>query len=262
VVIERTLFQPDMVKRCEQRPETLPEPDSIWLDPDWTRGVSEPVFAREEDSRVVSLGLMAMDVARPRMLSVSDRVKAWPLLLPAAWKVPSRVDTNQVERGFSRVRGLSLEKLGLWKSDYRPVLAEMVSHWSRAESQVAEPEVIDFALPKEAQLVLFACSEVWQVPLFLELELAELKSTVVLAAWWRRLQRIWNARPFLIADDVIWFQMDKLPESSRRELFLADLLSFSSDVAECFEPDMIRSAGENAPFLFPVPLQLSFPAAP
>ena len=70
--------------------------------------------------------------------------------------------------------------------------------------------------------------------------------------------REWDARPLLVTDDVIWFQLEELPEEERRELFLADLMSFSSDVGECFEPAMIRSLSPGGPYLFPVPLQLQF----
>jgi hypothetical protein len=151
-----------------------------------------------------------------------------------------------------------LETLGLWKTDYRPVLQDMLTSWPGEEEPATSAEIIEFALPKEVHLAVFGCAEAWQIPTLLDLELAEHQSVVVLAAWWRRLSKRWGIRPFSVAEDVVWFQLDELPHENRREKFLADLLTFSSDVAECFEPSMIRSAGPNRPYLFPAPLQLIF----
>jgi hypothetical protein len=256
VVIERTMFQPDPVKRCEIRPDILPDPDPVWLDDDWVAELSPQPLAQEDQGKVVTLGVQPMEKAKFLFNLAIEKGVAWPLLVPSTWQIPGHLDLELADKRTSCVRGMGLEKLGLWKGDYRPVLAEMVANWPSANGQATAPEVIDFALPNEVQLVLFGCSEVWQIPTLLDLELPELKSVEVLAAWWRRLQKNWEVRPFLVADDVIWFQLDDLPD--RRELFLADLLSFSSDVAECFEPEMIRASGRDGPYLFPVPMQLSF----
>ena len=192
------------------------------------------------------------------VMRLSDTIDAWPLLLPASWKLPKTLDEKDVERRLSAIRGMGLEKLGLWKSNYREVLSDMLEAWPTPEELVAEPEVIDFALPKEAQVCLFSCSEPWLIPALLGLELPELGEVEVLSAWLRRLGREWEARPLMVADDVIWFQLDQLPEGHRRELFLADLMGLSSDVGECFEPTMIRPLSPGGPYLFPLPLQLQF----
>src|SRR5690606_8189938 len=158
----------------------------------------------------------------------------------------------------SRTRGYSLEQLGLWKDDYRGTIEEMLSNWPESIGHAGGAEVVEFALPNEVQLVFFACSEFWQIPSLLQLELPELKSREKLGAWWRRLYKRWKAKPFLLAEDIVWYQMPELPEPHRRDLFLADLMNFSSDVAECFEPSMIKSVGADMPFLFPVPMQMTF----
>lgn len=258
VVVERVLFQPDPVRRCEVRPRELPGSEPLWLSTDWPKSLPAAPVSQDTKGRVVSLGILPIERAKDYASQLTRQGSAWPLLFSSAWEAPNEIDDPTVEKRVSKVRGLSLEKLGLWKGDYRPVLNEMLSSWPAESGQPAAAEVIDFALPKEVRLAVFGCSELWQIPTMLDIELPELESVEVLAAWWRRLLKRWQARPFLVADDVIWFQMDELPREGREEMFLADLLTFSSDVAECFEPSMIRPTGPGQPYLFPVPLQLTF----
>lgn len=258
VLVERSLFQPDPLKRCEVRPQTNPEGEPFWLDHDWRGKLGPYPIKGQVEGRIVSLGNMPTERARELASEVCDRAEAWTILLPSNWTLPPLIDKVSLQRELGLARGVSLEKLGLWKSDYRKALAEMVEAWPCFDGRPAEPEVLEFALPKEAQVCVFGCAEQWQIPLLLDLELGELENRAVLAAWLRRLAREWGCRPLLIVDDVIWFQLEELPEDHRRELFLADLMSFSSDVAECFEPAMIRPFNEEGPYYFPVPLQLSF----
>jgi len=258
VIVERTLFQPDPLKRCEKRPDQLPPPQNIWLEQGWLNTLPSRAKSVDADKRLVSLGSFALNQAKLLHQRVEQDSQAWPLLLPKSWKFPSKLDESTIQKRVSRTRALSLEKLGQWRNDYRPVLSEMLATWPPEVGAAYEAEIIDFALPNEASVVVFGCREMWHIPAFLELTLNEHGSETVLAAWWRRLAKRWGLRPFLIAEDVIWFKVDELPEERRRELFLADLLTFSSDVAECFEPSMIRSAGTDHKYLFPVPLQLTF----
>ncbi len=257
VLVERTLFQPDPVKRCEIRPEQPPEPEPTWLEYDWKSALGYPIRASETHGKIVSLGTMPLEKAREISFMLADDGEAWPLLFPSSWKCPQSLDLDRAEKSLSRVRAMGLEKLGLWKLDYRPVLNEMLESWPEPNEMIGGPEVLDFALPNEVQLLVFGCAELWQIPTLLPLDVPELETVEVLAAWWRRLNRNWGARPFLVAEDVIWFFLYEVPEEERQELFLADLMTFSSDVAECFEPSMIRSAGPGKPYLFPLPLQLT-----
>jgi hypothetical protein len=257
VLVERSLFQPDPLMRCEIRPEVAPEPVSPWREVNWLSKLSPSQFKGEVGGKIASLGLMPTDKARDLVSWLYTWLDAWPLLLPAGWQLPRQIELEKVERGLSVVRGVGLERLGLWKSDYREVLSEMLEAWP-AGARLAPSEVIEFALPEKTQVCLFSCTEPWMIPLLLELELPELGSVERLAAWLRRFLREWGARPLLFADDVIWFQVKELPEGARRELFLADLMSFSSDVSECFEPTMIRPTDPEGAYLFPVPLQLHF----
>lgn len=258
VLIERSLFQPDPLKRCELRPSASPSADSVWLDHDWRSALAKTSVKGQVEGKIVTLGSMSMDKAREVAAEVHDEAEAWTLLLPSNWTLPALIDQSRFHRELSLSRGLGLEKLALWKSDYRKVLAEMLEAWPEFDGHTAEPEVLEFALPREAQVCVFGCSEQWHIPLLLNLELGELEGRHALAAWLRRLAREWGIRPFFIAEDVIWFQLDEMPEEGRRDLFLADLMSFSSDVAECFEPAMIRPYEVEGPYYFPVPLQLSF----
>lgn len=257
VIVERTLFQPDPVKRCEIRPDELPHPDPAWLEGDWKSALSHPILTTDAHGKVANLGVMSLERAKQLVFSISEEGEAWPILFPASWKLPESVDLARAEKSLARVRGMGLEKLALWKGNYRPVLDEMLSNWPSSNGTTPGPEVIDFALPNDVQLIVFGCSEMWQIPTLLNLEVPEHQSEEVVAAWWRRLNKRWLAKPFMVAEDVIWFQLPELPEEERQELFLADLLTFSSDVAECFEPSMIHAAGPGKPYLFPVPLQLT-----
>lgn len=257
VLVERSLFQPDPLKRCEVRPETGPVSEPMWFDHDWRGKLAAYPLKGQVEGKIVSLGSMPTERARELAVDAHDRAEAWTLLLPASWTLPPLIDNASLTRDLSLARGVSLEKLRLWKADHRKALAEMLEAWPSFDGRAPEPEVLEFALPKEAQVCVFGCTEQWQIPLLLQVELGELGSRAVLAAWLRRLAREWSARPLMIAEDVIWFQLDELPEEERRELFLADLLCFSSDVAECFEPAMIRPYSDEGPYYFPVPLQLS-----
>ena len=198
---------------------------------------------------------MPLERAKKYVLSHPNDVGPWPLILPTAWDVPKSLSPITVEKKMSLTRGVSLEKLGLWRDNYRPVLAEMMSQWPSEVGRQGDSEVVDFALPDQVKVGLFGCTEFWQIPSLLELNLPDLGSEAKLGAWWRRLGKRWGARPFLVADDIIWFRMNKLPDEDRRELFLADLINMSNDVAECFEPTMIKVADEQ--FVFPVPMQLT-----
>lgn len=257
VVVERSLFQPDPIKRCEVRPDPLPTGDSIWLDYDWRGDIVAQAVQQDGEGRIYSLGAVALERAKELVAKAGDAAEGWPLLLPASWTVP-KVDQELAAKKLSRVKALGLEELGVWKGDFRAVLDELMASWPEGESHNGGAEIINFALPKEVTLAIFSCAEAWQIPTLLDLNLPELASTQELAAWWRRLSKRWAATPYMLADDVIWFQMPTLPAEDRREAFLADLLNFSSDVAECFEPSMIRSLGPERPYLFPVPLQLTF----
>jgi hypothetical protein len=256
VVVERSLAQPEPLSRCAVRPSELPacEPDWVAEGPRLPSGFE--VSKTDRNYKVASLGVMPLDKAKRYVMSHPPDEGPWPLILPVAWDVPSEISVQKAEKRMSLVRGVSVEKLGLWRDNFRPVLTEMMSHWPEEIGREGDPEVVDFALPDQVKVGVFGCSEFWQIPTLLELNLTELKSEAILAAWWRRLNRRWGARPFLLADDIIWFQMEELPEGDRRELFLADLINMSHDVAECFEPTMIKTAEEK--YLFPVPLQLTF----
>lgn len=257
VLVERSLFQPDPLSRCEIKPTEPPQPQSFWASSDWRDKLPAGAVKGQVEGKIVSMGVMPTDKARETAGEIARGAQAWPLLLPASWRLPPLLDHKKLEIAYSRARGYGLEKLGRWKGDYRKALEDLVEAWPCFDSRAAEPEVLEFALPKESQLCVFGCQEAWQIPLLLNLELGELGGREVLAAWLRRLAREWGCRPLLFADDVIWFQVAELPEENRRELFLADLMSFSSDVAECFEPAMIRPCSEHGPYLFPVPMQLA-----
>ena len=263
VVVERSLAQPEPLSRCAVKPSEPPHCESDWLtgDPHLPPGFS--VVDSDRSGKVKTLGAMPLNRAKNYVLSHAQERGPWPLILPLAWEVPENVSVSDAEKRMSVARGVSVEKLGLWRDNFRPVLAEMMGQWPdeirRGGTNLRNyeaPEVVEFALPDRVKIGLFYCREFWQIPSLLPLNLAELKSQSVLSAWWRRLGRRWGARPFLLADDIVWFQMDELPESDRRELFLADLINMSSDVAECFEPAMIKILDEK--FLFPLPLQLTF----
>lgn len=254
VVVERSMFQPEPLIRCAVRPQEPPHRSSDWLtDPPRLQG-GLSIAESHSSGRLHSLGPMPLEQAKSFVLSHPGEVGPWPLVMPLAWELPS-LGIEDMEKRMSGVRGVSLEKLGVWRDDFRPVLGEMMASWPDELSTKRGDEVVDFALPTEVKVGIFGCTDFWQIPALLQLELPELNSEVKLAAWWRRLSKRWGARPFLLADDIIWFQMREIPEDARRELFLADLLNLSSDVAECFEPSMIKGAGEK--FLFPVPLQLT-----
>lgn len=258
VVVERSLFQPEPLHRCAVRPPTPPTPESHWLTDAASTLGSFTVVKKDSHNAIFSLGSQPWEKAKVQALSHQWEAGPWPLLLPTNWSLPKQLALPLVEKSMSRTRGYSLEQLGLWKGDYRATIEEMLSNWPESIGQAGGPEVVDFALPNEVQLVFFACTEFWQIPSLLDLELAELKSCEKLGAWWRRLYKRWKAKPFLLAEDIVWYQLPELPEPHRRELFLADLMNFSSDVAECFEPSMIKTAGADLPFLFPVPLQMTF----
>lgn len=255
VVVERALAQPDPLARCAIRTNKPPH-----VQPDWVEGppklpIGFQIRSSDPQGRVYSLGAMPLERAKKYVLSHPNDVGPWPLILPTAWDIPTELSELTVEKKMSLIRGVSLEKLGLWRDNYRPVLAEMMSQWPAEVGRQGDSEVVDFALPDQVKVGVFGCTEFWQIPSLLELNLPDLGSEAKLGAWWRRLGKRWGARPFLIADDIIWFRMKKLPEQDRRELFLADLINMSNDVAECFEPSMIKVAGEQ--FVFPVPMQLT-----
>jgi hypothetical protein len=256
VVVERSLAQPEPLNRCAIKPSEPPRCEPDWVEEGPSLPTGFQVTATDRNYKVATLGVMPISKAKSYVLSHSQDAGPWPLILPVAWQVPEEVAIEEAEKKMSLTRGVSVEKLGLWRDNFRPVLAEMMSQWPDEIGRGGDPEVVDFALPDQVKVGLFSCSEFWQIPSLLTLNLTELKSESILAAWWRRLSRRWGARPFMVADDVIWFQMDELPETDRRELFLADLVNMSSDVAECFEPTMIKTAEDK--FLFPVPLQLTF----
>lgn len=258
VVVERSLFQPDPVSRCARRPESPPQIGSPWIDRAGERALPGSVVATDTHQKVHSLGRFPLERAKAVALDPNWASGPYPLLLPANWVPEPNPDLVGLEKTMSRIRGVSLEQIGLWKGNYHQALGEMTTQWPESFGPAAGAEVVDFALPPEVQVVFFSCRELWQIPALLRLELAELKSLDILGAWWRRLDKLWGARPFLLAEDITWFQLTDLPEPERRELFLADLMNFSSDVIECFEPSMIKSAGPGKPYLFPVPMQMTF----
>lgn len=260
VVIERTLAQPEPLSRCAHRPAQPPHSEPDWIEEGPRLPSGFEVRATDRSFKVATLGVTPLEKAKKYVFSHPPEAGPWPLMLPSNWKLPEEISVSDAEKKMSFVRGVSLEKLGIWRDNFRPILAEMMTHWPDEVGRDEDSEVVDFALPPQVTVAVFSCSEFWQIPTMLELTLPELKSEINLAAWWRRMAKRWGARPFMLAEDVIWFQMEELPEDERRELFLADLINMSSDVAECFEPTMIKEAEDR--YLFPVPLQLTFKVSP
>lgn len=256
VVVERVLAQPEPLVRCARRTSEPPHVQPDWLEGKLKLPAGFRIARSEISGRIVSLGAMPTERAKNYVLSHPNDVGPWPLILPATWEPPQTLPEAQVEKNFSLIRGISLEELGLWRDNFRPILGELSEQWPEEVGRCGDTEVVDFALPEQMKVGVFACAEFWQIPALLQLHLPDLGSEARLAAWWRRLSKRWGARPFLMADDIIWFRMEKLPEEERRELFLADLVNMSHDVAECFEPAMIKQAGEQ--YVFPLPMQLGF----